>query len=194
MRAIEYILRLLHESYQIIVAPSNHWQKVKESDDLLNNGWLGFYLPGIAMVILAVFIGDLMFESEYGFLLSDTLIKASRKVLTLGLVLLASNMLIYEISRIHHVPVSYEESRKIATYAMLPFLISTVVTSLFPFMDIFGILSFYSLYLVYVALNKLYDIVFRKHIRYLTILVASLFLAYVSIALLLTKLTALIIY
>ena len=194
MKPIDYITTLLKESYRIIVYPGNHWRSVKDSKDLLNNSWVRFYVPGLLLAFLAVMIGDLIFESEYGFLLMDTIIKASRKVVVLGLLLLASNMIIYEISRIFHVPVSYEDSRKIASYSMLPVLISTIITSLFPFMDIIGILAFYSLYLVYSALHNLYGIDIKRQINYIAILLSMLFLAFALIALLMTKLTALIIY
>lgn len=184
----------MEESYQIILYPGNHWKKVKESEVILDKGWLKFYLPGLLLVFLAVMLGDFIFESEYGFLFNDTLIKASRRVVLLSLMVLAANMLIYETSRIFRVPVSYEDSRKIAAYSILPLVLIYTITGLFPFMDIIGILAFYSLFLVYSALHNLYGIELKKQLSYITILLSLLFIAYAIIALLLTKLTALIIY
>ncbi|MFA9391059.1 MAG: Yip1 family protein [Prolixibacteraceae bacterium] len=194
MKAVDYIKKMLDESFRVMLNPKKHWKDVNTSADLLEMGWFMFYLPGFLLVFLAIFLGDLLFESEYGFLFTDTIIKAIRKVLHLSLMLWAANMLIFEISKSFHVPVSHENSRKMASYALLPVLFVTIVAGLFPFMDIVGLVGFYSLYLVYSALNLLYDIHFKKNTSYVIVLLSSLFLAFAFIGFLLSKLTALIIY
>lgn len=194
MKPLDYITNLLNESVRILLNPSKHWNNEDESNNLMQIGMVRLYLPGLIIVFLAVLLGDLLFESEYGFLLGDTLVKATRKVLFLGLMLWAAYMLIYEISKLFHVPVSIDNSRRIATYSMLPILLVYIVIGLFPFMDIVGIFGFYSLYLVYTALSGLYEIHINRNTSYVLILLSLLFLAFAFIGFLLNKLTALIIY
>jgi hypothetical protein len=145
-------------------------------------------------VFIAVFIGDLIFESEYGFLFWDTLIKATRKIILLLLTLIASNMLLYEISRGFKIPIAFEESRKITIYSMLPLVLLAIVTGFFPFFDVVGIFAFYCFYLAYSGLNVLFGVQLQRNYSFLIILAGFVFFTYFFLAFLLTKLTALIIY
>lgn len=194
MKLINYLKDIFQEVIRILLYPQNHWLRVRAEKDFITGGFRRFFVPGLVLVVVAVFFGDLLFESEYGFLFKDTLIKATRKVLILILTLFASNMIIYEVSRLFKVPMEFESARKIATYSMLPVVLMTMLIGLFPFLDILGIMSLYSLYLLYNAVHVLCEVKLQKNLSYVSLLLGSVFLAYVFIAYLLSILTALIIY
>jgi len=194
MKPIVYLKKLFDVTLHMVLQPKKNWEKMQNEQDFQSGSFRRFFLPWLALYFVAVIIGNFLFESEYGFLFSDALIKASRKVLVFVLALWSSNILIYEISRKYKVPVSFEISRKISTYALLPLLLVLMLTALFPFADIIGLLGFYSLYMVYSALQYLYQVNFYRNSAYLIILLLFLFLGYAFIALILSKLTALIIY
>lgn len=174
--------------------PGQHWQTVKQETDFYGGKFRFFLLPWIVLLAMAIFMGSLIFESKYGFLFVDTLIRAVRKMLVVVLSFLGGNMLIYEISRIYRVPVSFETSRKIALYASLPLVLSMIFTALFPFAYIAGLAGFYALYLVYSAVHHLYQVHWLRNLKYLSVLLSMLFVSFVFIAYALSKLTALIIY
>lgn len=185
---------LFNETYQMVLQPKKHWERVQNEQDFESGSFRRVFLPWLALLFFSVIIGNLVFESTYGFLFTDAVIKASRKVLVLILVLWSSNILIYEVSRIFRVPVSFEISRKIATYALITLLLVLMLTALFPFADIIGILGLYSLYIAYSALHNLYQVNFERNSPYLTTLLIFLFLGFAFISFILSKLTALIIY
>lgn len=194
MNLANQLIKIFQESSRFLLNPKKHWERVKEDKDLIEDGIRKFFVLGLVLLVLASVLGDFLFESQYGFILKTTIIKLVRKILLLALALLAGNMLLYELSRIFRIPVGFETSRKIVTYSMLPLVAVTIVTSLFPFLDVIGIVSIYSFYLVYSALNTLFDVKLENNLSYIASLLISMFVAYGIIALLLSKLTALIIY
>ncbi|MBN2805059.1 MAG: hypothetical protein JXR22_00230 [Prolixibacteraceae bacterium] len=194
MRLFEYIQQLWQATYRLMVHPRRHWNLVQQSADFQSGSFRRFMLPWLFVLVLAVFLGSWCFESRYGFLLTDTLIKAVRKVILIVVSFLGANMMIYEISRIYKVPVSFEFSRKMAIYATIPLILALTVTALFPFAYIFGLSGFYALYLVYNALNYLYQVHWIRNAKYLIVLLGLLLMSFIFIAYLLSILTALIIY
>lgn len=194
MQLGKLLIELAEESYLIIIHPSEYWKAKKNKQEEAKGVFLRFFLPGLILIFLAIVLGDFLFESEYGLLIKDTLIKALRKVLILGMSFFASTILLYEISRLHKIPVSFEAARKIIIYSMVPLVIITMVIGLFPFLDILGILGFYSYYLLYSALISIYEIKPKRNETYLVLLMGSSFIAHLFITFLFSKLTALIIY
>ena len=194
MRTGKLLVELAEESYRLILYPINYWKAKKNNEEDVKGVFVRFFLPGMILIFLAIVLGDILFESRYGLLLQDTLIKAARRVLILVMSFFASTMLLYEISRIHRIPVDFDSARRLTIYSMMPQVLITIVTGLFPFLDVLGVLGLYSYYLLYCALFSLYGISLRRNVSYLIILVFSSFLAYLLIVFLINKLTALIIY
>lgn len=194
MKAFNYIIQLWQASYVLLFSPRIHWQKVKHETDFQGGSFRRFLLPWLALLLVAVFLGSFWFESTYGFLFADTLIKAIRKILIVVLSFWGAIILIYEISRVFRVPVSFEISRKIALYASLPVILSMMFTALFPFAYIAGLAGFYALFVVYSAVNQLYKVHLSRNIKYLSVMLSMLFAVYALVAYLLSKLTAIIIY
>lgn len=194
MKQVKYVKELFEESIRIILNPKKHWVRVKAERDLIEGGFRKFFVPGFVLLIIACLIGDLIFESEYGFVIQNSIIKIVRKVLLLLLTMLASNMIMYELARMFKVPMEFETSRKVIVYSMMPLVLVTILISLFPFLDVVGIVSLYGFYQIYVALNVLYGITLERNLSFISLLLLCLFGSYVIIAFLLNRLTALIIY
>lgn len=194
MKPGKYFIDFATESVNILVQPVKFWQGIKTDKNSINGVFSRFFLTGLVLIFLAIIIGDVIFESEYGWLMKDTLIKASRMVVFLLLAFFATTMIMYEVSRKFRIPVEFETARKITIYSMLPLVLVTIVTGVFPFLDVLGLISFYSLYLIYIALITLFELKPHRNITYFVVLLSSIFISYFLIAWLLSKLTALIIY
>ena len=194
MRPGKLLVELAEESYHIILYPSVYWKAKKNDQEEAKGVFIRFFLPGLILIFLAIVLGDFLFESEYGLLIKDTLIKALRKVLILVMSFFASTMLLYEISRMYKIPIGFDAARKITIYSMIPLVIMTIMIGLFPFLDVLGVLGFYSYYLLYSALVSVYEINPKRNVTYMVLLMGSTFLSFLVIAFLLSKLTALIIY
>ena len=194
MKLVNYLKELFNETIRIILNPKKHWLRVKAERDFIEGGFRRFFVPGLVLLIVACLVGDLLFNSEYGFVLMNSVIKIIRRLLLLVLTMLASNMIMYEVSRMFKVPMGFETSRKIIVYSMMPLVLVTIFISLFPFFDVVSILSMYGFYQVYMALRILYGINMERNLPYVAMLFFCLFGSYAIIGLLLNRLTALIIY
>lgn len=187
-------IEIAKESLRVIVKPEQHWQRVKADNTYFPGVFSRFFFPGLVMVFMSVILGTLLFNSSYGFLLVDTLIKAFREVLLVLMTFIASTMILYEVSRWYRIPIGFETARRLIIYSMLPLFAVTIATNVFPFLSYLEILSFYSYYVLYMALTTIYEISPYRKMGYLIVLVAGISLAYIVIALLLSILTALIVY
>lgn len=194
VKAEKLISGIFIESFTVLTRPGEIWESRIKQNPGEKAIFMRFFFPGLFIVFLSVMAGDLLFESRYGFLFTDSLIKAIRKLLILVMSYFAAIMILYEVSRWYRVPVGFDTSKRIVIYSMLPVVLLTIVTSIFPFLDIIGILGLYSLYLIYTALISIYEIKPLRNISYLSLLLGGIFMAFVLISLLLSKLTALIIY
>ena len=187
-------IEIAKESFYIMLRPEQHWQKIK-TDSTYNPGVFSrFFFPGLVMIFVSVIIGTLLFNSSFGFLPIDTMIKALREVLLVLMTFVASTMILYEVSRWYHIPMGFETARRVIIYSMLPFFAISIITGFFPFLTYLEIFSIYSFYLLYLALTTIYEITPYRKMGYLIILFAGILLSYIVIALLLSILTALIVY
>lgn len=194
MNLVDFIKELATESINILLQPKKYWLGIKYNKNATVSVFTKIFLPGLVFIFFSIVIGDVFFESEYGLLFNDTLIKATRVVLLLLFVCFASTMLMYEISRIFNIAVTFDNARKIVIYSMMPLVLVTILIGVFPFLSAIEALGLYSFYLIYTATVTVFDIKPNRNIPYLVILISSIFVAYILIAYLLSKLTALIIY
>ncbi|MGF7141214.1 Yip1 family protein [Roseimarinus sediminis] len=193
-KAEKLITGIFTESFILLTRPGEIWESRIKQNQNEKAIFMRFFFPGLLIVFLSVMVGDLLFESRYGFLFTDSLIKAVRKLLILLMSYFAAIMILYEVSRWYRIPVGFDTSKRIVVYSMLPVVLLTILTSIFPFFDLIGILGLYSFYLVYSALISIYEIKPLRNISYLSLLLGGMFMAFVLISFLLSKLTALIIY
>lgn len=190
----KFLIEIATESINLLLQPKRYWLGIKKNENSMTGIFMKFFVPGLFLIFVAIVIGDVIFESEYGLLLIDTLIKATRRIMLLLLTFFAATMLLYEVSRKFNIPVGFETARKIVIYSMTPLVLITIVTGIFPFLDVIGILGLYSFYLIYTALITIFEIKPFRNISYMVILFFSILIVYAFIAYILSKLTALIIY
>jgi hypothetical protein len=182
------------KSIELIIYPKHFWKKFNALQQEGQSAFNQYFVPGIIVVFLSVVIGEVLFNSVYGVLWFDILVKAVRKILVLSFVFVLSYVILYHVSHKKGIPIEKNVSRRIIIYSMTPVLYASVVTGLFPFLGFLGLFSFYSLYLICLAMCELYDIKLQRNASYVAMLISGIFIGYAVIYIIFTKLTALIVY
>ncbi len=194
MQNTPLIQSILNDVARIFKPGKNQWKNSNIDDAGYSKTITRSLIIWLVIVFTATIAGEMLFNSPYGILFIDVLIKASRRVLLLFMVFLASTMIFYEVSRWHNIPAGFETSRRVVAFAIIPTFLLSAFTGLFPSLGMLNIFSLYSLFLLFNAPIRIFSIKPEKNIRYLAILLSSIFLLYIFIWFLLQKLTALIIY
>lgn len=155
--------------------PRLHWEMIKSGR---NNSTLvlrKFLLPGLIIIFFFSQLGDLIFNSEYGYLWKDSLIKASLKVVLLLFVFIVSQTVILEVSKLFHVEVSKAITKRVSIYSMMPAIMTSIVTGLLPFLNLGGFLPWYGLYIAYLGIIKYCAIDENKRFYYFFVLFVGMF-------------------
>lgn len=194
MNLIQRLTTNTQKSIELILYPKKFWAKFNVLQQEGQSAFNQYFVPGIIVVFISVVIGEVLFNSVYGVLWFDILVKAVRKILVLSFVFILSYFILYRVSRMKGIPIEKIVSRRIVIYSMTPVLYASAVTGLFPFLSFLGLFSFYSLYLVCLAMCELYDIKLQRNASYVAMVMSGIFIGYAVIYVILTKLTALIVY
>ncbi|HKK80950.1 MAG TPA: YIP1 family protein [Prolixibacteraceae bacterium] len=194
MNLLQRLITNTQKSIELIVYPKHFWKKFNTLQQEGQSAFNLYFVPGIIVVFIAVVIGEILFNSVYGVLWFDILVKAVRKILVLSFVFVLSYTILYHISRMRGIPIQKIVSRRIVIYSMTPVFYASVITGLFPFLSFLGLFSFYSLYLVCLSMCELYEIEIQRNASFVAMLMSGIFIGYAIIYITLTKLTALIVY
>lgn len=193
-QVIKSILQFIEQGFQILLMPEKHWGRISAEKNEEQGVFTRSFLPGLIMVFVAVILGDFLFSKSTGFVLIDALIKAFRVSLLVLMTFLASTMVLYEISRWQKIHLGFDASKRIIVYAMFAMFLALVISGVFPFMYFVNVFSFYSLYLIYVAVKKITGTNFNAKPLFFIALFTAIIAVHLLLALLLSILTALIVY
>ncbi|MBN1768424.1 MAG: hypothetical protein JW842_07910, partial [Prolixibacteraceae bacterium] len=194
MELIQVIKSNVLKSFELLLHPGRFWTNLKDDEENTQSLLVYFLLPGLVVVFVLMFIGEMLFNSVYGILYVDIAIKALREILILFSGYIVAHIIIFRLSVMFALPVTKNISRTIAAYTMTPLLLVSMITGLFPFLGFLDFFAIYSLFLAYKAIHGKYDVTFARNANYLSMLMAALFIAYTAIFIILTKLTAVIFY
>ena len=185
---------VFNEVKLIITEPRKHWQTLKEREAtgfmMLNQ----LLLPSMVLVFIAAFLGESLFNSEYGILLIDGLVRASRKVLAIILSYYVSIWIVYETARNYKARPDFEDARKIAFYSIVPAIVSSIVVGLLPFIEIFDLFSLYGLFVAWEGIHVLFDVPDRKTNQVSILIISMMFLSIIVINILLLKVATLFVF
>lgn len=194
MNLLKISKNILDECIAFYIRPAGYWQQIKEGNREGIFSFKIFFIPALVILILSVMAGDLMFHSQYGFLWKDSLIKGSRKVILLLLILFSSIVITRFIFEAFELKIKMPLIKKIAVFSLSPALITMIFTSLFPFFDLGGIAPWYGLFLVYNGIETFFEIPEKKKFYFYFVLFLSLFVMIMILTYIINKITARFIY
>jgi hypothetical protein len=182
MSLFEPIKTIYHESLFFFLHPKTYWQQIKSGNYRGIFGFSRFFIPGLLVAFICVILGDLIFHSKNGFFWQDALVKASRKVVFLFLLLTFTIMIIRFVIKQFHFSLKMGAVKRIVTYSISPALITTVVTGLLPFLDLGGLAPWYGFILAYIGFETYFEIAHEKKFYFYF----ALFMAIFSLIMILT--------
>jgi len=175
MNLIKLIKKIFDETMFLFFRPKLHWEMIKSGKNQATLVLKKFLLPGLVLIFIFSPLGDFIFNSKYGFLWKDSLIKASMKIILLLFIFIISQFLTYEVSKLFHVEISRGIIKRVSIYSIMPAIMTGIVTGLLPFLNLCGFLPWYGLYIAYLGINIYCRIDERKRFYYFFVLFTGMF-------------------
>lgn len=175
MNLIKLIKKIFRETMFLFFRPKLHWEMIKSGKNQSTLVLRKFILPGLILIFIFSPLGDLIFNSEYGFLWKDSLIKATLKIILLLFIFIISRILTYEVSKLFQVEISRGIIKRVAIYSIMPAIMTGIVTGLLPFLNLGGFLPWYGLYIAYLGIETYSKIDERKKFYFYFILFTGIF-------------------
>ena len=178
----------------LLLKPKQHWDMVKSGKNYSTLILRRFMIPGLIIILIFIPLGDFLFNSEFGFLLKDSLIKALLKVLLILLIFIASRIFLFEVSKAFNIEISTAAVKRITIYAVMPAIFSAIVTGLFPFLYLGGIFPWYGFYLAFIGINAYCTIPEEKRFYYFFVLFVGMFFSIMIFSFLLKRISFNLLY
>jgi hypothetical protein len=129
---------------ELILNPRGFWRAHNDTRESQDELFKSLLLPLLAIVSTAVFFGE-FFRSDY-FRIWVAALWVLREIVLFASLYFVGVYGTNEIIKYFGFEAKIENLQKLVSYSMVPFLVISVVTGLFPFfyfLDIFGIYGFY---------------------------------------------------
>jgi|APHig6443717497_1056834.scaffolds.fasta_scaffold84814_2 hypothetical protein len=178
----------------LLLSPKQHWNMVKSGKNYSSLILRRFFIPGLLIILIFIPLGDFLFNSEYGYLWKDSLIKALLKVLLILFIFLASRILLFEVSKAFNIDISTAAVKRITIYSVMPAIFSGIVTGLLPFFYLGGVFPWYGLYLAYVGINAYCTISEEKRFYFFFVLFVGMFFSTMIFSFLLKRISFNLLY
>jgi len=176
------LLRNIFVSIQdIIFKPKEFWGLQKENEIKSRKLLSGYFFPLLLMAGLAVFTGE-FFRNNH-FYAGFALMKASREILLFLLQYLFSVFFTNELIRTFGGQKRRKTAQMLVVFSMIPLLLVSIITGLFPFLYVLDALGLYSFYIFWAGAKELLDFPQRKLEKYAlsTILVNFFIFSFLSV-------------
>ena len=140
----ELALKIYALAKELIINPRAFWKSNADQKETQDELFKNLLFPLLGTVASAVFLGE-FFRSDY-FRIWIALLWVIREVLLFAALWFVGIYGTKEIIKYFGYDVKVDALQKLVTYSLIPFLLVSMITGLFPFfkfLDIFGIYGFY---------------------------------------------------
>lgn len=174
---------IINKCKQLLTNPKTFWEQKKAELDSQTQLVVGFLLPLLVTVSLAVFLGE-FFKSSH-FYVGFALLKSLRVIALFFIQYLLAVFFTTELMKTFGGTKNVEIARNLVIYSLTPFLLVSIVTGLFPFLYVIDILGIYGFYIFWVGSKNLLEFPDNKISSYtlLTIVVNFFIFSFLSITL-----------
>jgi len=173
-------------SLPLILHPLNFWRIHKDSSETTAEILKDYVYPLLAMATFGVFLGD-YFRSDY-FTIGSALLWSIREVALFAMLWYGGIFASKKWFAYLGYPIDNKTIERLIAYAMIPFLVISAVTGLFPFLDFFDLLGMYSFYIFWAGARKLLPFPKEKRDSYILVLMSVVWTVFILVAFFLAKL------
>lgn len=175
---------IIEEIKQLVVNPKGFWQSKKEEKG--GGLFVNYLLPFLLVLAPAVFIGEFFKRSDFFF--EYPLIKAIREILLFVLLYFIGIYFTKELMKTFGGEKNTDTARKLVVFSMIPLLLVSIVTGLFPFLYVLDIVGMYSFYLFWIGAKELLTFPENKVHSYILITIVVNFFVFSFLSVFLSKL------
>lgn len=191
-RKLEYmkvsISDIINTSKQLLLNPKTFWISKKENLDSQANLLVGFLLPLIGTIALAVFLGE-FFRSSH-FYVGFAIMKSVRSIILFLLQYFIAVYLTNELIKTFGGEKNIAIVQNLVAYSFTPFLLISIITGIFPFLYVIEILGFYSFYIFWFGVKELLVFSDNRQSSYTIITIVANFFIFSFLSIMLSKLLA----
>src|SRR5690554_922084 len=130
-----------HKIKSLIIKPTAFWKNEKLQPNGVHQVFIGHFLPLVILSGAAEFIGQL--NKVPGLYLVFPFMHFSRVIIQYVLVYFCSSFITNQMIRPFGGIMDLTAARKLTAYSLMPLMLVSIVTNLFPFFYILDVLSFY---------------------------------------------------
>ena len=169
---------LFHESLSQVTEPAKFWKK-KSAEGFSHSAVVAFFMPLVLLVGLTVILGEIFWNDER--LWSYILLKGLREVISYFLQFYASAYVLYRLL------VNFKGTNKqnvlsnVLAYSLLPFLVASMITGLFPGLYVLGIIGLYGFYLFILGSQYCLDLPKENQSRFIILSILMIVLIFGTI-------------
>jgi len=159
----KYVSNLYEKSKDLILKPEAFFKKYGENND--EKLFSSLLVPLIVFMGAGVFLGEIISNSN--FLFSYALMKTLRIVVYYILVYYLETWALGELLKSHEGKQDKNLLSLVVVSSLVPSVLSSFITGLFPGLYVFGILGLYGFYLFVVGVKKCLKIPEKNQFRYI---------------------------
>lgn len=179
-------MKIISETEQLLFQPKQFWKNEKSRRTNPSQLLAGYFLPLLLVVGVAVFLGELMKNSVFDF--SFSVLKALREMVLFVATGFFSVLFINELVQSFGGKKNLRNSVVLVVYSMVPMMLVSVVTGLFPFLYVLDVLGFYSCYIFWVGAKELVTVPEIKRSSYQILAIVAIFFTFSILSVVLAKL------
>jgi hypothetical protein len=189
MNLFQTLKDILNECLSFFLRPRLYWQQLKAGNSSRIFSFKKFFLPALGLTFVFIIAGELIFHSRNGILLDVILVKATKKILFLVLLLIFAVLIIGMVMKWFRIGFKVQLISKISIYSITPALLASLCTGLFPFLDLGGILPWYGLFLVFTGIETFFSIPENRKFYFYFVLLMILFITIMILTFILNRLS-----
>ncbi len=170
----------------ILIRPASFWKSERLEPTGMQQLFTGYFLPLVLLSGVAEFTGQLIRGA--GFYLMYPLMRGMREIILYLLMYIVSVFLANQLIKAFGGKRDLYAVRRLVGFSMLPILLVSFLTNLFPFLYVLEILGFYSFFIFMTGAEELLIFPDNKKSRYILITLFSNFFVFSFLSIFLSRL------
>lgn len=157
---------LFQESWALLSEPKKFWKK-KLAEGFSQSVFVTFFLPLVVLAGAAILLGEIFWNEEL--LWSYAIFKSLREILSYLLQYLITALVMIRLLENFKGTPNSKTVYNVLAYSLLPFIIASIVTGLFPGLYVLGIVGLYGFYLLVLGIQSCLEIPKENQSRFITL-------------------------
>jgi len=155
---------LFQESWALLGEPKKFW-KTKLAEGFSQSVFGTFFIPLIILAGVAILLGEIFWNEEL--LWSYAIFKSLREILSYLLQYLITALVMIRLLENYKGTPNSKTVYNVLAYSLLPFIIASIVTGLFPGLYVLGIVGLYGFYLLVLGIQTCLEIPKENQSRFI---------------------------